>query len=58
MLLFYATLGAFPFYRKSSSLLETCSIGHRRPELHEHFPWTVDKVAENYVPSAAEELAA
>lgn len=51
-------MGAFPFCRKSSSLLKTCSTGHRRPKLHEHFSWTVDQIAENYVPSAAEELAA
>ena len=31
------SLGAFPFCRKSSSLLKTCRIGHLRPELPEHF---------------------
>ena len=51
-------LGAFPFCRKSSSLLKACSTGHRRPELHEYFSRPVDQIAENYVPSAAEELAA
>ena len=50
--------GLINWGRVGLGVLKTCHIGHLRPELHEHFSCSVDQIAENDVPSAAEELAA